>query len=384
MSTAPYGLHQWPTEPQLLFLKAVLLKGDPALDAWQSWQQRNNLSDIDAGSFLVIPQLYLNLRRHDVKGATMNKLRGVYRQTWARNEIALQGLVQVTSSLQQHDISSVVIKGMPLALFCYEDPGARTMFDLDLLVAERDFPRTVDLFRQLGWSTIHGGRDVPPDNILQFFHAWSLKSPQGLSVDLHRRIVSVDLPPRYDSDSIRRAAERTFRNFRFRVPDRTDMLLVSCLNARKIEPHAACRCLVDLVTQLNHPSELAWDEVLERARDIGQILPVADALTYVHRHFDAPIPAEVLEQLQKLSPSRPETERYRRLAGAPGRIFKDSFFWARYTGLCEGLGRKRSIPEFLKVFLEAYRWKTGARGILQLLPAMIYLLADRWKRLRNS
>lgn len=141
---------------------------------------------------------------------------------------------------------------------------------------------------------------------------------------------------------------------------------------------------IDLVTQLNHPSELAWDEVLERARDIGQILPVADALTYVHRHFDAPIPAEVLEQLQKLSPSRPETERYRRLAGAPGRIFKDSFFWARYTGLCEGLGRKRSIPEFLKVFLEAYRWKTGARGILQLLPAMIYLLADRWKRLRNS
>jgi hypothetical protein len=387
---AQYSSHQWPSENQLLLLQAVLLQGDSARKAWEKWQLQNDIANIDAGSFLVIPQLYLNLRRHGIDGTTVNKLRGVYRQTWARNETALRGLLNVIRILQQHAISSVTIKGMPLALFYYEDPGARTMFDLDLLVAEADFPRAVDLFRRLGWSTIHGGRDLPPENVLQYYHAWSLQSPEGLNVDLHRRVVSVDLPPACDVDVMSRAVNRSYRDLTLKVPDSADMLLVSCLNARKTEPHAACRCVVDLVTQLNHPSGVPWDDLLSRAEVIGQMVPVADALTYVHRHFSAPVPSVVLKRLERLSPSMPEIQRYRRLAETPGGMFSDAFLWgdaflwARYTGHCEAYGRKRNLFHFLKILLEYCRWKTGARSMLQLIPAMMRLFVDRRRRLKDA
>jgi hypothetical protein len=48
-------------------VKAALLRGGFALDAWNEWRARVDLARLDAGSQGLLPLLWDNLRRQGVK-----------------------------------------------------------------------------------------------------------------------------------------------------------------------------------------------------------------------------------------------------------------------------------------------------------------------------
>jgi hypothetical protein len=45
----------WPTEQQELLLKAALLKGEPAIQAWERWVSQVDINDLDQGSLRLTP-----------------------------------------------------------------------------------------------------------------------------------------------------------------------------------------------------------------------------------------------------------------------------------------------------------------------------------------
>jgi len=79
----------WPNQAQELLLRAALLQGEPALEAWNEWRRSVNLDVIDYGSHRMVPQLYRNLQRLGVKDPLMDRLKGVYRYYLYKNEILL-------------------------------------------------------------------------------------------------------------------------------------------------------------------------------------------------------------------------------------------------------------------------------------------------------
>src|SRR5687767_2459676 len=74
----------WPSETQRLLLRAALLSGPAAVDAWEAWLGHADWeAGVEHGSFRLLPLLYTNLRRGGVAHPSLQKLKGVYRQAWA-------------------------------------------------------------------------------------------------------------------------------------------------------------------------------------------------------------------------------------------------------------------------------------------------------------
>lgn len=353
--------HNWPDPTQRLLLRAVLSSGDRAAEAWQEWLVRQDIDAIDTESFSILPQLYLNLTRNGIRDQYTERLKGVYRQVWARNQMTLRGLATAIDVLNREGIRSVLTKGMALAMFHYDDLGARFMYDCDLAVEDVDFAASLNVLQRAGWSTLDHGLPLPPDSLWDLFHAWPVRSPDGQAIDLHRRILSVDVSGESDSRFHQRAVERVYQQLDVRIPDATDTLLITCYHARKNDPQAKCRWVVDLLTLLNNGPELNWDEVLPRAASLGQLLPVRDVLTYAQENFAAPVPTELLDEAWRMKVTSSDAVRYRRQTRPWKRPRAIAPVWSVYSSVCLARDESRKVNGFLNRLLEYCQWKLGTR-----------------------
>src|SRR5512147_1502008 len=75
----------WPTVQQEWLIRAALLKGKDALDAWKEWKSSVDVEELDPGSHRMLPLLYRNLKSQGIKDPSMYKYKGVYDQTWYGN-----------------------------------------------------------------------------------------------------------------------------------------------------------------------------------------------------------------------------------------------------------------------------------------------------------
>ena len=54
--TPLFKYYKWrPTDDQELLLKAALFKGQAAKEAWKKWDAKNQIEQIDYGSYRLIP-----------------------------------------------------------------------------------------------------------------------------------------------------------------------------------------------------------------------------------------------------------------------------------------------------------------------------------------
>ena len=86
----------FPTREQELLLRAALLQGEPALQAWQDCKAQVNLEqELDMGSYRLMPLLYRNLRTLGVDDPLMGKLRGIYGREWYKNQMLFRAMAEV-------------------------------------------------------------------------------------------------------------------------------------------------------------------------------------------------------------------------------------------------------------------------------------------------
>ena len=103
------------TYDQELLLKAALLQGPDAIHAWQEWKDNTDLEGhLDRGSFRLLPLLYKNLLRHRVKNPFMNKLKGIYRREWYKNQMLFFEMSKVLRYLHDKGIRTMILKGAAL------------------------------------------------------------------------------------------------------------------------------------------------------------------------------------------------------------------------------------------------------------------------------
>ncbi|HNG96267.1 MAG TPA: hypothetical protein PLB32_25930, partial [Acidobacteriota bacterium] len=88
----PYPSHlkiNRPGAEQELLLQAALLNGEQALAAWKTWCSKVDLQALDTSSYRLLPLLYHNLNRLQVKHPWLPIMRGVHRHTWVKNQTLL-------------------------------------------------------------------------------------------------------------------------------------------------------------------------------------------------------------------------------------------------------------------------------------------------------
>ena len=250
-------MNSWlPTPEQELLLQAALGVDGEVSRHWLEWRRRVNLDDVELASFRLLPLAYLNLLEHGIEDPDLGRLKGVYRQAWARTQLQQQGLDEALRLLHGAGIETMLLKGSALLHCVYSSPAARTMEDLDVLVAPERARRAIDTLVASGWDIYPD--EVIPDSRLPLMHAVHLtrQLAEWINIDLHRRAIAW----RYhgDDDFWSASTPLEVRGIPTRLPSPTHLLLGALVRAGQTPGQTTIRWVPDSVLILRR-LEVDWD-----------------------------------------------------------------------------------------------------------------------------
>lgn len=348
----------WPNDIQRLLLRAALLEGDEAVEAWRRWRAGQRIDNLDRGSLFILPSVYLNLQRKNLNDPALDLARKIYQQTWARNQRAKHGLLEMAEILTRADIPFIVLKGMPLVLFYYENMGARRMEDIDVLINMPDLPAAADALSHYRWVT---EGPLPSPSVVPFLHAAHFYHPKWGCLDLHWRPFRVDSPGVAEKRFWQRAIQHQINGIPIKAPDPVDLLIQTGFHCRKLDTQSNCRWLIDAVTLIRKVGPaIDWSVLLERTVEADLLLPVRDALTYLHHEFNAIVPEQVLRQFWNLPAADEDMIKYQELmlssirgSKIPKVIISQ---WRRYAGVRKSMGKTVNPVMFIKYYWLYLQW----------------------------
>ncbi len=365
----------WPTPEQELLLKAAILQGDDAIEAWKNWAAAINFDLLDSGSQRLLPLLYRNLVNQNIHHPVLDVYKGFYRMTWYKNRLLCHKIVDVLRLLESHGIQPLLMKGAVLADVYYGDWALRPMNDFDLLVPEEDALKIVDLLCSSGWKPAAA---MPDESDLKTTHACTLVDSSGIEFDLHWRILHESGLKEMDHHFKSAAMHINFSGMKVSVLSHTDQLFHILIHGARWNAIAPLRWIPDAVMILRKSeSSIDWDRMINESRRRCLVLPLKNTLLYIHEVFKAPVPAETISKLIQMKPLLSERLEFH-MQGRPRGIIRDIIYlWfthVRTSGTPETIKLVFEFPSFLRKF-----WKVppdkGMTGFL------IWRLA---KKLRES
>lgn len=349
----------WPTQEQELLLKAALLAGPEALDAWEKWQRLADIEQTDEGSVGMLPLLYQNLQGRSAASPLLSRLRGVYRHTWYRNQLHDHRVKGVLRSMRDAGISTLLLKGMALSHIYYENHGTRSMRDGDLLVPFPEASSACEVLRKTGWTPLF--EPLERERICRASAPFVDSSGQEL--DLHWHVLHEDL--RADADADFWAGAVPFRlgdvdTLALNPADQLLHVLVHGIAWSKVPPIRWAADTVMIVRSAG--GRIDWRRLIESARSRRLSCTVRDGLVYVQETFGAAVPSWVLAELRSHVPSVGERLENRfRVHMGPSALWGETPNLAfKYLRASRGQHRRPTVPGFVE-FLGAYWRVDGSR-----------------------
>jgi hypothetical protein len=366
-----------PTPTQELLLRAALLSGAEAAGAWSQWRACADLDHLDPGCFRLLPLLYHNLKAQGACDPLMNKLKGIHRMAWCKNQDLLERFALLLTALHEERIGTMVLKGAAVTLLHYRDHGLRPMQDLDILVRPEAAPAAVALLERLGWKP---QRALPQGGRASFFetiHSISFANAAGRECDLHWHVLTECCYPRADDDFWEASAPLDMHGARTRALCPADQLLHVCVHGARWNAVVPIRWVADAMVILRTSPELDWHRLVAQARERRIVLPLRETLQYLRDLLNAPLPAGALEELASLPVRLVERMEYRARIRRPGRLGFLSEACLRHLAYGRSFGRGSvaanllTLPRALQHFWQAdHLWQVPYCAI-----------AKSWKRM---
>jgi Uncharacterised nucleotidyltransferase len=311
-----------PTHSQQLLLRGALWKGEPALEAWRQWREREVLEEVEPASQRLVGLLYRNLEAHGVEHRSMRKLKGVYMHTWYKNRTVLRGSVPPLRALREGGIPTLVLKGVSLCEIYYRDWGVRGMEDLDVLVPPDRAYDAIAALRGIGAqpATLRIEETVPLRNAGPFEH------PDGWDVDLHWYSLFRSAS---DESMWEQAVPLEVSGEQTLAPGPTHMLLHVCTHGADYNETAPIRWLSDAYVVLES-GQVDWELFVREARARLLTVVLASSLRHLVEVMHAEVPAEVISELEAVRAPRFERAGFRATAQpfSPRRTVL--MLWERY------------------------------------------------------
>lgn len=344
----------WPTARQELLLRASLLKGKQATDAWEEWIATADIDHLDRGSFRTLPLLYRNLNTQGVKHPLMSKLRGIYRLSWYKNQTLFHHIGSVLGALHSAGIKTMILKGAAMSIRHYKDYGVRPMGDFDVLVKTNETSSVVSKLKTFGWQL-----KLPQlEEHLIYMHATPLSNGNGQEMDLHWHLLWESCQQNADKDFWEGALSIKIKDTSTYVLNPTDELFHTCIHGARWNSVPSFRWVADAVTLLRSSDiEIDWNRLAIQAQERRLILPLADTLSYLRDFMSVPIPSSSVERIRKLPASKLERIQYKYQIRNRSRLLTGDLLihlchYSRLTSN-DGILRKcAGLPRYLQ-----YTWK---------------------------
>ena len=326
MTDTPVLCAGWrPNESQELLLKAALLDGEPALEAWREWNRREVLEEADTSSTRLAGLVWRNLDAHGVNHPIMPKLKGAYRHRWSKNRVLLAQTSVALRALRQAGIPTLVLNGASLCALYYRDWGACGVDDLDVLVPPDRALDAIGVLRGIGagplWDRVEDTLDVRPAHLF--------KHPDGWGVGLHWFSLwrsSSDATMWEHAVPLELSGERTL------APAPTHQLIHVCVQGADYEAESRIRWVADAHAVLQ-TGEVDWELLEREAVDRLLTVVLASALKYLRELLDASIPHDVVQRLEAGPSPRFERIGFRATSKPYSPTRTALMLWERYRRL---------------------------------------------------
>lgn len=347
------AVERWRPDPdQHELLTAVLHPDDErAVAAWQRWQAKTDLQQIDLGSQRLVPLLHDRLSRLSVRHGQEARYRAVHRYWWLRNSTQIKRLGEVLTALSDAGIEEhALMGGMALIGDIYPSQALRPTFDSDLLIRSDDVPVAIGALARLGFVPTNG-------SIRAIETPWiaSLARRQpGIRIRdaelgrVHLRWKPAGTEEQAD-DMLARAVSPRSNDVPAHVLAPVDQLLQTCSQTMFPSDFLPLWWVVDATLMLRRYS-FDCTQLTALAHQRRLTLPIAGMLTYLADAFGAPIPTGAISQLLA-APFDPQ-DRALHLAKIDTRLARS---WRRAYGLLSQylqhrrVSRKGSFVEFVNV-----------------------------------
>jgi len=261
--------HCLPDSTQELLLNACLSSPDQAVVSWKLWKAKTDIENLDFGSFRLLPLLYRNLQSAGIEAQMLRRYRSVYRYFWYKNRLYLHLLGEFLTQYNRAGADlPLLLKGIPLILNYYSDPGLRPMSDIDIMVPEKDLPVAFSLLEQNG-LTADKRLPVRPSSLwLEVEKGCHFKNQSGIEVDLHWNLLpESNYLKDENSRYIQRGREVEVGAGKAKIPDATDLLYHVCAHGMKWNVVHPLRWIPDVMVILERDGErIDWDRVVSAVR----------------------------------------------------------------------------------------------------------------------
>ena len=131
-------------------LAAALHRDERGRSAWDRASSHPDL--LDRAPYQLLPLLYRNLDSLGVDDPALPRLKGVYRNSWYRNQRVFAAGREALERLEAASVEALVLGGPALAAHYYPDRGARPIAAVELLVRPEDVPAATARLRSGGWQ----------------------------------------------------------------------------------------------------------------------------------------------------------------------------------------------------------------------------------------
>lgn len=359
----------WPNPEQELLLRAALLSGPEAIDAWERWSARvPDIGSLDSGSMRTLPILSANLKKLGVSHPRMAIIRGTYRKAWYQNRLLLHDLERVLSALRVAGVQTMVLKGAALATTVYQDIALRPMNDVDVLVHPDDVGTAIKVLALTGFQPFRPEDSISEERLANRWAAVFL-GPRGQMVDLHWHVISDGCEPRADDEfwagsvPVRIGQEWTLGL------NPSDQLFHTCAHGVRWNPVPPFRWVADALLIIS-TSGVDWERLVATASRLRLTLRLRHAIDYLDRIAPGHIPSEARAHLANQQVEPWQHHEFCLEASPPNELKRLTLQWYRYRRLSpasSSIRRLASFPTYLRRYF-------GLRSLLQ-IPH--YLLRER-------
>jgi hypothetical protein len=281
---------------------------------------------VEHGTRRLLPLLGAALARHGVDDPVLGRLDEARRTVADRNRALFAAGRRLLVTLGAAGIDTLVLKGGALALTRYADPSLRPMADVDVLVPTGRVEDTLRVLAGEGWAP----RVPISPGFIRMQHAANLRTTaDGEKCDLHWHAYWECCHADADDDLWAASVPLEFEGVATRMLAPADQLLHVCVNGSRRAARPGITWVADALLVLQ-AGDVDWSRLLAQARRRRFVLRVRVMLEYLRRAFDAPVPADALDEL-RAAPVSP-LERLEQWAGnrPAGLLGALPVYWCNY------------------------------------------------------
>lgn len=295
------------------------------------------------------PLMYIKLplltNANGIPPAVTKKLKDAYYKTTSRSLLLQQAFADCVQLFNANNIDVIVLKGIYLSEYLYQNPALRLMSDIDILVKVEDGPTCVALLKEMGYEF----RALEADESETAIHDMDLDSgpihycqllKNNISIEIHIKLQNETEKYEFPIDKIWRNAQKiNLYNQEVYTLEFYDLLIHLCLHLKKHfvdMEHVQFSSFADIVNllcridnrqqttvdrkkenglpptpkgeqerkknkevSLTNLEDFEWEVLEQRAAEYKCTEIVFGFIALVNKYFSAPVPAERVENYRK-------------------------------------------------------------------------------------